>query len=78
MIRIRGTKYLKEALEYHNRHEFTRESDKYYKESAQKWTDRIYNEGNLTDDFLKMNLLLPIPDTEIDANPGITDNNFGY
>lgn len=78
MIRVRGTKYLKEALEYHNKHEFTKESDKYYKESAQKWTDRVYNDGNLTEDFLKMNLLLPIPDTEKDANPGITDNNFGY
>ena len=43
-----------------------------------KWTDRLYNEGNLTEDFLKKNLLLPIPDTERDANPGITDNNFGY
>lgn len=78
MIRIRGTEYLKKALEYHNNHEFTKASDAYYKTAAQKWTDRIYNEGNLTEDFLKKNLLLPIPDTERDANPGITDNNFGY
>lgn len=78
MIRIRGTEYLKKALEYHNNHEFTKASDTYYKNSANKWTDRVYNEGNLTEDFLKMNLLLPIPDSERDANPGITDNNFGY
>lgn len=78
MIRIRGTQYLKEALEYHNRHELTKASDSYYTESAQKWSDRIYNNGNLTEDFLKMNLLLPIPDSERDANPGITENNFGY
>lgn len=78
MIRIRGTEYLKKALEYHNKHEMTIASDAYYKSAAQKWTDRIYNEGNLTEDFLKMNLLLPIPDSERDNNPGITDNNFGY
>ena len=68
----------KKALEYHNNHEFTKASNTYYKNSANKWTDRVYNEGNLTEDFLKMNLLLPIPDSERDANPGITDNNFGY
>lgn len=78
MIRIRGTEYLKKALEYHNNHEFTKASDAYYTAAAQKWTDRIYNDGNLTEDFLKKNLLLPIPDSERDANPGITDNNFGY
>lgn len=78
MIRIRGTEYLKKALEYHNNHEFTKASDAYYTTAAQKWSDRIYNNGNLTEDFLKMNLLLPIPDSERDANPGITDNNFGY
>lgn len=78
MMRIRGTEFLKKALEYHNNHEFTKASDAYYDAAAQKWTDRIYNDGNLTEDFLKMNLLLPIPDSERDANPGITDNNFGY
>lgn len=78
MIRIRGTEYMKKALEYHNKHEMTVASDAYYKSAAQKWTDRIYNDGNLTEDFLKMNLLLPIPDSERDNNPGITDNNFGY
>lgn len=78
LLRIKGTEYLKKALQYHNNHEFTKASDAYYKTAAQKWTDRLYNEGNLTEDFLKKNLLLPIPDTERDANPGITDNNFGY
>ena len=76
--KARGTEYLKKALEYHNNHEFTKASDAYYTAAAQKWTDRIYNDGNLTEDFLKKNLLLPIPDSERDANPGITDNNFGY
>ncbi len=78
MIRLKGVKFLKEALEYHNHHDITKASDKYYYSSSQRWTDRIYNSGNLDDNFLKMNLLLPIPDSERDANPGITDNNFGY
>lgn len=78
LLRVKGTEYLKKALQYHNNHELTKVSDAYYKSAAQKWTDRLYNEGNLTEDFLKKNLLLPIPDTERDANPGITDNNFGY
>lgn len=36
--------------------------------------------GALTQDFLKKNLLLPIPLSEINYNEGITvdDNNFGY
>lgn len=78
MVRIRGTEYMKKALEYHNNHEFTKASDAYYDKQVQSWSDRIYNNGNLTEEFLKKNLLLPIPDTERDNNPGITDNNFGY
>lgn len=78
MARIRGTEFLKKALEYHNKHELTIASDAYYYESAQKWTDRVYNNGDLMEDFLKMNLLLPVPDSERDNNPGITSNNFGY
>ena len=78
LLRIKGADYLKIALQYHNNHELTKASDAYYKTSAQKWSDRVYNDGNLTDDFLKKNLLFPVPDSERDANPGITDNNFGY
>ena len=78
MVRIRGTEFLKKALEFHNNHEFTKAGDAYYAASANKWTDRLYNGGNLTDDYLKKNLLMPIPDSERDNNPGITNNNFGY
>ena len=78
LLRIKGTEYLKKALQYHNNHEITKASDAFYQTSSQKWSDRVYNEGNLTEEFLKKNLLLPIPDTERDANPGITDNNYGY
>lgn len=81
MPRIRGTKYLKKIFELHNSHEITIMSDANYAASANIWLDRLYNgTAGLTDDFLKKNLLLPIPDSEIAANPGInnTDNNFGY
>lgn len=78
MARIRGIELFKKALLYHNNHELTQASDRYYQESSQRWADRLYNDGKLTDDYLKMNLLLPIPESEMDANPGIVDNNFGY
>lgn len=80
MVRIRGVELFRKLLEFNNSHELTRLSDEFYYESpgANKWCERVYNGGNLTDDYVKKNLLLPIPDTERDANPEITDNNFGY
>lgn len=81
MARVRGVKYFKKVLEIHNNHEFTKACDVAYDTSANKFTDRLYNgKTGITDDFVKKNLLLPIPNTEISANPGISsaDNNFGY
>lgn len=80
MVRICGTEYLKKALEYHNNHEITKASQARYASTNNAWLDQLFNGGNLTDDFLKKNLLLPIPQSEIDANSGITnsDNNYGY
>ena len=81
MVRIRGVKYFKMALELHNNHELTIASSAQYDKSPNPWHDRVFNDKTgLTDDFLKKNLLFPIPDSEISANPGITnsDNNFGY
>lgn len=81
MVRIRGVKYFKMALELHNNHELTKASDVQYSTAINVWHDRIFNgTAGLTDDYLKMNLLLPVPQTEISANPGIStsDNNFGY
>lgn len=81
MVRIRGVKYFKMALELHNNHELTKASDEQYLKSVNAWHDRVFNgTAGLTDDYLKMNLLLPVPLTEISANPGIntSDNNFGY
>ena len=86
MPRIRGTKYFKMALELNNKHEFTIASNAQYFESGNiVWHDRVFNvtkEGGegLSDNFVKKNMLMPIPDSEISANAGITndDNNFGY
>lgn len=81
MVRIRGVKYFKMALELHNNHELTRASDAQYLKATNQWHDRVFNgEEGLTEEFLKKNLLWPIPITEISANPGITnsDNNYGY
>lgn len=81
MPRIRGVEYFKMALELHNNHEITKASDALYSSTSNNWLDRIYNGiGGLTEDYLKKNLLLPIPSSEIDANPGMdaSDNNFGY
>lgn len=81
MVRIRGAKYFKMALELHNNHELTKASDAQYLKATNVWHDRVFNGSDgLTDDYVKMNLLLPIPSSEISANPGITnsDNNFGY
>lgn len=81
MVRIRGVKYFKMAMELHNNHELTKASDAQYLKSTNVWHDRIFNgTAGLTDDYLKTNLLLPVPQTEISANPGISsgDNNFGY
>lgn len=83
MVRLKGVELFKKALEKHNNHEITRASVETYQETKNNKQDRLYNEaegGALTQDFLKKNLLLPIPLSEINYNEGITvdDNNFGY
>ncbi|MDO4164527.1 MAG: RagB/SusD family nutrient uptake outer membrane protein [Bacteroides sp.] len=78
MVRIRGIEYMRELLEYNNNHELVILSNSYYASTANQWVDYLFNDGNLTDEFLTKNLLLPIPNSEIDANPGLTDQNYGY
>ena len=80
MVRIRGTEYFKRFLELNTTHELTIKGEQNYAASTNNFCDRLLNGGNLTDDFLRKNLLLPIPTSEIDANPGLSnsDNNFGY
>ena len=79
-MRMRGTELLKKALEINNNHGIIKESVANNPARNGNWGERIFNNGNLTADFLKKNLLLPIPKDEIDTNSAIdyTDNNFGY
>ncbi|MEG0038890.1 MAG: RagB/SusD family nutrient uptake outer membrane protein [Bacteroides sp.] len=80
-MRLRGTEMLKKVLELNNNHGIILESVAKNPARNGNWGERVFNKGNLNDvDFLKKNLLLPIPKDEIDTNSSIdfTDNNFGY
>lgn len=80
-MRIRGTELLKKALELNNNHGIIKESVAKNPNKNGNWGERMFNNGNLNDEnFLKKNLLLPIPKDEIDTNSAIDfkDNNFGY
>ena len=77
--RRRGTDYLKIIVDRHNNHHIT----KAFIENA----EQVGNTTNFRDrflpntpDLLKKNLLLPIPQDEINTNESITisDQNFGY
>lgn len=81
-IRRRGTTYLSKVLELHNnsrnvtyRYDFEVENN-----VGGAFRDYIFNNCSITEDFLKKNLLLPIPLEEINTNDNISqeDQNFGY
>lgn len=83
MVRIRGTVYLEKLLLKNNRHEITCTSSAYTATGPANWQDRVFDQGQteaLSEEFLLRNLLMPIPSSEINANPAITnaDNNYGY
>ena len=82
-IRRRGTTYLKKVIQLHNTNK-----DVLYRYNFEvannitsgQFRDYIIDNGTLSEDFLKKNLLLPIPLNEINANNSIApeDQNFGY
>ncbi len=81
MVRIRGTEYLNKLLTYHNRSEIIQGSAENYYDDVQAFSERLFNNGEteqISEDYLKKNLLLPIPSSEISGNSAITDNNYGY
>lgn len=80
IVRARGTEMLKKALELNNHHELVLLHVSNTSTGVNNFRDRIFNNGDLSEDFLKKNLLLPIPKNEIDTNSAInfSDNNFGY
>lgn len=82
-IRRRGTTYLKKVIELHNNNKNV--LYRYNLEVANSVTsgqfrDYILNNGTVTEEFLKKNLVLPIPLNEINSNEKILpeDQNFGY
>ena len=78
--RRRGTEYLNTIVERHNKHHITYSLATSDTVGVHRFKDRIYNNGNITSDFLKKNLLLPIPQEEMNTNEAISakDQNFGY
>ncbi|MBV7440366.1 RagB/SusD family nutrient uptake outer membrane protein [Weeksellaceae bacterium TAE3-ERU29] len=81
-VRRRGTEYLKKIIEIHNnswfinfRYNLERENN-----NGTPFITIIINDKNLNEDFLKKNLLLPIPQSEIIRNDNVSqkDQNFGY
>ncbi len=80
-MRLRGTEFLKKAFEVNNGHGIIQESVDNNPKRNGNWGERIFNDGNLNDEnFLKKNLLLPVPKDEIDTNSALdySDNNYGY
>ena len=81
-IRRRGTVYLRKVIELHNNSKNVQY--RYQLETANsvggQFRDYILSNGNITEDFLKKNLVLPIPADEINNNNNIgqEDQNFGY
>lgn len=69
------------AFEVNNGHGIIQESVANNPKRNGNWGERIFNDGNLNDEnFLKKNLLLPVPKDEIDTNSALdySDNNYGY
>jgi len=74
MVRCKGTAYMKDLLSHANAHQLTILADAKYRESPNNFMDFVYNSGNLTDDFITNGIYLPIPSSEIDANPALSNN----
>ena len=88
-IRRGGTETLKKALEIVNRHNITYEhceGEAQHNNPDQRFRDRYFGAdatfyGKVTDEsFLKKNLHLPIPHSELSSNDGLSaaDQNYGY
>lgn len=77
--RRRGSDYFKTVLQRNNNHHVTY-TFATTALSGNTYRDRLLNNGDLSDDFVKKNLLMPIPISELNTNDKITseDQNFGY
>ena len=80
-MRLRGTELLKKASRSTMGMELFKNQWPIIPKGNGNWGERIFNDGNLNDEnFLKKNLLLPVPKDEIDTNSALdySDNNYGY
>lgn len=66
--RRRGTEYLKKVLEIQNNHHITRAIVENKELGEHRFKERLFNNGDLTENFLKKNLRLPIPQEELNLN----------
>ena len=78
--RRRGTEYLKKVLEIQNNHHITRAIVENKELGEHRFKERLFNNGDLTENFLKKNVRLPIPQEELNTNESISagDQNYGY
>lgn len=78
--RIKGESYFKDLLERHNNHHISATFATDPSIGLHKFKDRVFNNKNISSDFLKKNLRLPIPLDEINGNEALnsSDQNFGY
>ena len=78
-VRRRGTEFLKTIVDRHNNHNITKAfiAAALAANNTTAFRDRVLPN---TPDALKKNLLLPIPQSELNANDGIppAQQNFGY
>lgn len=79
-VRRLGTEYLKKVLEIQNNHHITRAIVENKELGEHRFKERLFNNGDLTENFLKKNLRLPIPQEELNTNESISasDQNYGY
>jgi len=79
-LRMFGVEIFKGLIQHQNDHEITILGDEAYKANpGATIADRVLeNGGTISTAFAQKNLLLPIPQTEIDANALISENNYGY
>lgn len=79
-IRRRGTDYLREIMELHNNSKNVKFRYEFEAANGVGGQFRDYEIKNISEDFVRKNLVLPIPADEITSNEELSleDQNFGY
>lgn len=79
-VRRRGTDYQKKVLELQNNHHITVAIVRNTELGQHRFKERLFNNGDLSENFLRKNLRLPIPQEELNTNEAVSasDQNYGY